>query len=79
MGVYWCSYAEVVSTEPEVIKELIEKAKTLCETKITSIYDLTIDGNSVLFNSRGYGCYQQFSFWKQGVKILLKKEQELIS
>ena len=57
MGAYWCSYAKVVSTEPEVIKQLIEKAKTLYGTELTSIYDLTIDGNSILFNSRGYGCY----------------------
>lgn len=57
MGRHWCSYAEVVSTEPEIIKQLIEKAKTLYDTQLTSIYDLTIDENSVLFNSRGYGCY----------------------
>jgi hypothetical protein len=57
MGTYWCSYAEVVSTEPEVIKQLIKKAKTKDDIEFPSIYDLTIDGNSVLFNSGGYGCY----------------------
>lgn len=57
MGRYWCSYAEVISTEPEVIKQLIEKAKTQDEIEFPSIFNLTINGNSVLFNSDGYGCY----------------------
>ena len=54
MGVHWRSYAGVISTEPEVIKQLIEEAAT---EDVTNVYDLTIDGNCILFHSDGYGCY----------------------
>ena len=53
MSVYWHSYAGVISTEPEVIKRLIEEGSE----DVTNAYDLTIDGNCILFHSDGYGCY----------------------
>ena len=74
MGVSWYSEAEVISTEPEVIKQLIEEiAEVWVENEDTRdgtrikvsegseetapVYDLRIEGNSVLFHSSGYGCY----------------------
>ena len=66
MGVYWHSYAGVISTEPEVIKQLIEEAANIYKSykqvlegseDVTNVYDLTIEGNCILFHSNGYGCY----------------------
>lgn len=61
MGVSWHSHAEVISLEPEKIKQLIEeiideekKRKYYC---LSSVHDLRIEDNSVFFNSGGYGCY----------------------
>lgn len=56
MGVYWRSRAEVISTEPKVIEELIKQISENNE-EVTSVDDLRIEGNSVLFHSTGYGCY----------------------
>ena len=63
MGVFWNSEAQVISQEPEIIKALIEEISkeefehegSLAEP--TTVYDLKIEGNSIFFNSRGYGCY----------------------
>ena len=66
MGAYWHSYAVVISTQPEVIKQLIEEAANIYKgyervsegsEDVTNVYDLTIDGNCILFHSDGYGCY----------------------
>ena len=57
MGTYWHSYAGVISTEPEVIKQLIEKAANIQQgyervsegrEDVTSVYDLTIEGNCIV-------------------------------
>jgi hypothetical protein len=66
MGVFWESFAEVVSQEPESIKLLIEAiseekfkhpdyADTTLQT--TGCYKLTVKDNSVFFTSSGYGCF----------------------
>ena len=66
MGVYWRSYAAIISTEPEVIKQLIEKAANIHKSyeqvsegseDVTNVYDLAIEGDCILFHSDGYGCY----------------------
>jgi hypothetical protein len=60
MGVFWESYAEVVSTEPETTKKLIEEIIQEYENldeKITSVFNIKVEKNSVFFNSKGYGCY----------------------
>jgi hypothetical protein len=66
MGVFWESFAEVVSQEPESIKLLIE---AISEEKFkhpdyaditlqtTGCYKLTVKDNSVFFTSSGYGCF----------------------
>jgi len=56
MGTSWYSEAELVSQEPEVIKSLIEEIIEN-EDVTTSVCDLEIRGNSIFFNSKGYGCY----------------------
>jgi hypothetical protein len=55
MGIFWFSKAEVVSQEPEIIKNLIEEIAE--DEDYTSVYDLEIKGNSIFFNSGGYGYY----------------------
>lgn len=66
MGVYWRSYAGIISTEAEVIKQLIEEAANIYNVhelvskgseEVTNVYDLTIDANCILLHSNGYGCY----------------------
>lgn len=58
MGDSYHSYAQVISTEPEVIKQLIKDIKANDEDdEITFISDLRTEGNLVLFHSFGYGCY----------------------
>ncbi len=55
MGLSWYSNAEVVSYEPEKIKELVEQIPKKSDT--TSVYNPKIEDNSVFFSSAGYGCY----------------------
>jgi hypothetical protein len=61
MGKTWDSEAEVISLEPEKIKQLIEEIidedKKSNHFRISSVHDLRIEDNSVFFNSGGYGCY----------------------
>lgn len=57
MGVSWDSHAEVISLEPEKIKQLIEEIDNDDNYNTASINDLRIEDNSVFFNSGGYGCY----------------------
>ncbi|WP_324281639.1 hypothetical protein VKI21_07465 [Cyanobacterium aponinum UTEX 3222] len=57
MGVSWHSHAEVISLEPEKIKQLIEEINNDDNYNTASIDDLRIEDNSVFFNSGGYGCY----------------------
>ena len=60
MGVFWDSYAEVVSSEPEAVKELIEKIINDHKNKnktITPIFNLRVENSSIFFDSKGYGCY----------------------
>jgi hypothetical protein len=55
MGVSWYSQAEVVTTEPETVKELILQIAD--EEKTVPICNLEIKGNSIFFDSDGYGCF----------------------
>ncbi|RMD71423.1 MAG: hypothetical protein D6822_02920 [Cyanobacteria bacterium J149] len=57
MGVSWHSQAEIISLEPEKIKQLIEEIDNDDNYNTASIDDLRIEDNSVFFNSGGYGCY----------------------
>lgn len=57
MGVSWHSQAEVISLEPEKIKQLIEEIDNDDNYNTASIYNLRIEDNSVFFNSGGYGSY----------------------
>ncbi|NCO74380.1 MAG: hypothetical protein GW795_12580 [Cyanobacteria bacterium] len=57
MGVSWDSHAEVISLEPEKIKQLIEEIDNDDNYDTSSVNDLRIEDNSVFFNSGGYGCY----------------------
>lgn len=62
MGIFWLSHAEVVTTEPQKLKELIEQIaqeepSTETDSGVAPIHDLNVEKNSVLFNSAGYGCY----------------------
>lgn len=55
LGIFWYSEAEIVSLEPDVVKDLIEEiAKS---EDVAGMSDLQIKENSIFFNSRGYGCY----------------------
>lgn len=56
MGISWYSEAELVSLEPKVVASLIEEI--IEDEDVTAeVCDLEIKGNSVFFNSKGYGCY----------------------
>lgn len=55
VSVFWKSEAEIVSQEPEVIKTLIEEI--IKNEDVARVCDLEIKGNSIFFNSGGYGCY----------------------
>lgn len=55
MGVSWDSQAEVVTTEPEIVKELI--LQIVDEEDTTPVHNLEIKGTSLFFNSGGYGCF----------------------
>lgn len=57
MGVSWHSHAEVISLEPEKIKQLIEEIDRDEDYDTSSVNDLKIEDNSVFFNSGGYGGY----------------------
>ena len=57
MGVSWHSHAEVISLEPEKIKQLIEEIDNDDNYDTSLIRDLRIEDNSVFFNSGSYGCY----------------------
>jgi len=57
MGLSWDSHAEVISLEPEKIKQLIEEIDNDDNYDTSLIRDLRIEDNSVFFNSGGYGCY----------------------
>jgi hypothetical protein len=43
MGAYWCSQAEVVTTEPTIVKNLILQIASKKNT--TSVHNLEIKGN----------------------------------
>ncbi len=80
MGVSWHSHAEVISLEPEKIKQLIEEIDRDDDYDTSSVNDLRIEDNSVFFNSGGYGCYG----YDEGVgdllfKILLEKYEGAIA
>ena len=55
MGAGWWSKAEVVTTEPEKVKELILQITNEGDT--TGVYNIEIKGNSIFFDSDGYGRY----------------------
>lgn len=55
MGYSFWSKAEVVTTEPEKVKDLI--LQIVAEGETTSVYNLEIKGNSIFFDSDGYGRY----------------------
>ena len=55
MGGYWYSQAEVVTTEPEIVKELILQIAN--EERTSPVRNLEIKGNSIFFDSDGYGCF----------------------
>ncbi|TAE61730.1 MAG: hypothetical protein EAZ87_00705 [Nostocales cyanobacterium] len=63
MGVSWEYVAEVVTTEPEKVKELILQIAGKDET--AGVYDIEIKGNSIFFTSAGYGVYGLDS-WDMG-------------
>lgn len=55
MGVTWHSEAEIVSLEPDAVKDIIEKIVE--KENVTEVYDLKIKGNSIFFHSFNYGYY----------------------
>lgn len=55
MGVSWYSQGEVVTTQPEIVRELI--LQIAHEEGTTLVRDIEIKGNSIFFNSDGYGCF----------------------
>lgn len=55
MGVSWYSQAEVVTIEPEKVKELILQIAN--EEDTSPVCNLEIQGNSIFFDSDGYGCF----------------------
>ncbi|MBK1989864.1 hypothetical protein A0J48_020415 [Sphaerospermopsis aphanizomenoides BCCUSP55] len=55
MGYSLWSRAEVVTTEPEKVKDLI--LQIVAEGETTSVHNLEIKGNSIFFDSEGYGRY----------------------
>jgi hypothetical protein len=76
MGVFLLSCGEVVTTEPEKIKKLIEQIaqdkfpEALGDTTAPA-YDLKIENYSIFFNSGGYGCYGVE--WENPSPILFEK------
>ncbi len=74
MGLSWRSYAEVISFEPQTVKELIEDIVRNYDT--TRAYDLRIEDNSVFFNSDGYGGYGMKTGNQESLFELLTKEYE---
>ncbi len=80
MGVSWHSQAEVISLEPEKIKQLIEEIDSDNKQNTASINDLRIEDNSVFFNSGGYGCYGYDEGYKDLLfKILLERYEGAIA
>lgn len=62
MGVFWLSSAEIVTTEPQALKALIEQIITETssddlDAQVPPVHNLRIEKNSVFFHSAGYGCY----------------------
>jgi hypothetical protein len=55
MGVSWYSKAEVVTTEPEIVKDLILQIAN--EEDAAPVHNLEIKGNSIFFDSDGYNCF----------------------
>jgi hypothetical protein len=55
MGGFWYSQAEVVTTEPEEVKKIIKKIAR--RKGIPPVRNLKIKGNSIFFDSDGYGCF----------------------
>lgn len=70
MGAYWCSQAELVTTEPKIVKNLILQIASKKET--TSVHNLEIKGNSIFFDSDGYGCFG-VEWENYGKGLLFKK------
>lgn len=54
MGVSWYSKAEVVTTEPEIVKDLILQ---IANEDTAPVHNLEIKGNSIFFDSDGYNCF----------------------
>jgi len=85
MGKTWDSEAEVISLEPEKIKQLIEEIidenKKSNHFRISSVHDLRIEDNSVFFNSGGYGCYGYDAYYIRDYlfEILLERYEGAIA
>lgn len=61
MGVTWYSEATIFTTEPEIIKKLIEETKA--NELFTSVSDLEIIDKTITLNSSGYGYYGIVAPW----------------
>ncbi|BAU15160.1 hypothetical protein LEP3755_57170 [Leptolyngbya sp. NIES-3755] len=76
MGVFWFSSAEIVTTEPQELKALIEQITTETfsddlDAQVTPVHDLRIEKNSLFFHSAGCGCYGVE--WENPCSLLFEK------